>query len=258
MDFDETMVEEGFDETESTAEIDALTDDGIIEEAEEPDESLESLSEEAEAPAEEQTETQGTSEPGYVQRRVQKALERERANIKAEIQAEMEARYAPIRDRLLEMDAKELVKQGEFKSFERAKEYLQMKQGINPQAVVESRPVEQPRQANGQFASREDQETSNLIDRLAEQADIIREVTGVDVIEEFSNNEEIKNAVISGDMDFIDLAKQMQGQKRKRPPAPTRSPNGVNGQFKSTIMALTDKQFELLEKKVQGGARFRE
>jgi hypothetical protein len=58
-------------------------------------------------------------------------------------------------------------------------------------------------------------------------------------------------------MDFYDVLDQMKAP-RKKPPAPMRSPNGVNGQIKSTIMSMTDKQFELLEKRVREGARFRE
>jgi len=119
MDFEENMVEE----TEAAMDED-FTETDLVEEEEESAESLDSLDGEENEPAEEQPKSQGTSEPGYVQKRIDKALARERENIRAEVMAQVEAQYAPIRDRLLEMDAKELVRQGEFKSVERAKEYL--------------------------------------------------------------------------------------------------------------------------------------
>jgi hypothetical protein len=95
------------------------------------------------------------------------------------------------------------------------------------------------------------------IDMLKHQAKAIKEDTGLDVVAEWNSNEEIKKAVIAGEMDFYDVAKAMKNPKKK-PPSPMRSPNGVNGQIKGTIMSMSDKQFEQLEKRVREGARFRE
>jgi hypothetical protein len=95
---------------------------------------------------------------------------------------------------------------------------------------------------------------------LQEQADEISADGGPDVIAEFKNNEEIKRKVIAGEMDFYGVAYAMNHRRpaAKRPPSPTRSPNGANGQSGGTIMSMTDKQFELLEKKVREGHTFRE
>lgn len=254
MDYEENMVDIE-DTDQEAAEEEDFTEDDLSEEEEESAESLDSLNGEEE-PAEEPPRTQGTSEPGYVQRRIDKALARERENIKAEVMAQMEAQYAPIRDRLLEMDAKELVRQGEFKSIERAKEYLQLKQGISP-TVTPEKPA-QPRQQNGQFAPKQDPVIQAKIDMLASQADKIKAKTGLDVIEEFSNNPDIKEAVMNGEMDFYEVAEQMQGQPKKRPPAPSRSPNGASGQTApNAIDTMSDEQFERMERKISQGARYK-
>ena len=234
----------------------------ITEDEDEAAESLDSLNEENEAPAEEpQPEPQGTSEPGYVQRRIEKAIARERNSIIAQVKAEMEAQYAPIRERLPEADAKEMGRRGEVKDIETAKELLRYRQG-QPKAV-ETAPAEQPRNDRGQFAPAQqfDRATSDRIDKLSEQADAIKAMTGIDVIEAFSNDEEIKRKVVSGEMDFIELAKQLQEQQaepqRKRPPAPTRSPNGASGLNKpNAISSMSDEQFDRLERRIKEGARF--
>lgn len=254
MDYEENMVDIE-DTDQEAAEEEAFTEDDLSEEEEESAESLDSLNGEEEKPAEEQPKAQGTSEPGYVQKRIDKALARERENIKAEVMAQMEAQYAPIRDRLLEMDAKELVRQGEFKSIERAKEYLQLKQGITP--TVTQQPA-QTRQANGQFAPKQDPATTAKIDMLSHQAYKIKAETGLDVIEVFSNNKGIKDKIVNGEMDFYDLAKQMQSQTKRKPPAPSRSPNGASGQTApNAIDTMSDEQFERMERKISQGARYK-
>jgi hypothetical protein len=78
------------------------------------------------------------------------------------------------------------------------------------------------------------------------------------VIAEFKKNEDIKRRVVSGELDFYDVAELMKQPAKKKPPAPMRSPNGANAQAKGTIMSLSDKQFDALVKRVQGGERFRE
>lgn len=257
MDPNETMVEENFD-TEATD--DALLDDGI-EEADES-ESLESLDSDAgeqDQPEEEKTQkaTGGTTEPGWIKKRVGEAVDKALARQRSDLIAEMEAKYAPIRDRLLEMDAKELVRQGEFKTLERAKEYLQLKQGL-PVSSQEEAPATQPRNPNGQFAPKSDPATTARIDMLKHQADRIKASGGPDVISEFQNNQEIKQKVINGEMDFYDVADQMKQTAKRRPPSPMRSPNGASGQNNpNAIDQMSDEQFKRLEKRISEGARYK-
>ena len=258
MGFDETMVNGADNEA-----VDEVLPDDIVEEpAEEPEESLDSITgEDGPATEEKPEKSQGTSEPGWFQNRWNKNVEKLSAQIREEVRNEYEAQFAPLRDRLLEMDAKELVKSGEFKSIERAKEYLQLKQGIAP--TVTDKPAEQPRNANGQFAAKKEQSEADIrvettVSMLNKQAAKIKANGGPDVIAAFRSNEEISNKVRSGEWDMYDVADYLNKTQSKRPPAPMRSPNGVNGQIKGTIMSMSDKQFEQLEKRVREGARFRE
>lgn len=256
MDYEENMA--ATTEATEAATADDMLSDEVVEEVEEPAESLDSLmGDEEEKPAEEpQPETKGTTEPGYVQKRIDKALAREKDSMKAEIMAEMEAKYAPIRERLLEMDAAELVRKGEVKNIELAKELLRYRNGQPAQQPTEA-PQAQPRQQNGQFAPKEDPGTTTRINMLAHQADTIKARTGLDVVAEFTSNKEINAKVKSGEMDFYDVAEMMKSSPAKRkPPAPTRSSNGASGQSPNAIENMTKEQFARMEKKIAEGARY--
>lgn len=255
-DYEENMA---VDETEDVDDLENIEDMDLTIEEEEESESLDSLTEEESEEEQEPEEEQGTgSEPGYVQQRIQKALARERASIKAEIQAEMEAQYAPLRERLLEMDAKELVSKGVVKDIDTARELVRYRNGQQaaPKAIE---PQEQPRNDQGQYMPKEDPVIQAKIDLLANQADKIKAKTGIDVIEIFSNDPDIKNKVINGEMDFYDVAEQAKENNtgRRRSPAPTRSPNGASGQQShNAISSMSDEQFERMERKIKEGARY--
>ena len=249
MDFEENMVEQ----TEAAEEED-FSESDLEEEEEDTSESLDSFTDEEEAADEEPEDSQGTSEPGWFQSRWNKNVGRLTAQIREEVRNEYENQIAPLRDRLLEMDAKELVKQGEFKSIERAKEYLQLKQGIQP--TVTEEPAPQPRNENGQFASRQDAVQEATINLLADQADKITAKTGIDVIEIMKSDPNVRDKITSGEWDFYDVV-DAYGQKpaRRTPPAPTRSSNGAGGQSPNAIDSMSKEQFARLEKKIAEGAR---
>ena len=236
MDFEETMDNEELDLSEEVVE--------------EPEEEAEELPTEEDEQKEEPKEEPKATEPGYVQKRIDKALARERDSMRAAILAEVEAQYAPIRERLLEMEAQDLVKSGQVKDLELAKELVRLRQGM---PVSEETP--QPRNEQGQFAPKEDPATMARIDMLKHQAERIKKSSGLDVIAEWNSNEEIKNAVIRGDMDFYDVAEQM-GKPKKRPPSPMRSPNGANAMNPNAIDAMSDAQFEKMENRIKEGARY--
>ena len=257
----ETMVE-NVSEVEAA---DQLVDDIVDEEPEAAEvisvEDVTSDDESAESQTEAETEPVA-KEPGYVKRRISEALEKERGKIRTEVRAEMQAefdrRMAPIMDRLLTDDAKELVRSGEFKSLETAKEYLRLKQGVP--AYQQETKQEQPRNANGQFAPKQDSgdaATMARIDMLKHQAERIKESRGLDVIAEFTNNPEISRKVKAGEMDFYDVAEAMAAKPKKgKPPAPMRSPNGAaTDQQVDAIMNMTPEQFRKLEAKIKGGAQ---
>lgn len=247
MDFEENMVEE----LDNGQEEDSLPEE-LAEVPEETGESLESLNEgEEEEPAEEEPQSQGTSEPGYVQRRISKAVAKAVAETEARMTAMFEKQMAPIRAKMIEDEAQELVRSRKVADIETARELVQFRQGIAPAAE----PEPQPRNEKGQYTSNNDAATAARIDMLRHQADRIKADSGIDVIAEWNSNKEIKEAVINGEMDFYDVAKQMSKPK-KRPPSPVRSPNGASGQSANAIDSMSDAQFEKLEKRIREGARF--
>ena len=180
------------------------------------------------------------SEPGYVKGRIDKAVAKERERILSEVKAEMEAQYAPLRARLLEMDAQELVNSGEVKDIETARELVRYRQGQKPEPRQE-----QPRNANGQYASKDDAN----IQLLARQADRVKEQTGIDVVGILENDPEIRDKVFSGEMDFREVAEM--AKSRKRPPSPVRTPNGATGYEKNAIESMSDAQFKRFVQKIE-------
>ena len=225
----------------------------VVEEPEETGESLESLDE----GQPEETEEPVRKEPGYVQGRISKAVDKAVAETEARFKAQleaMEARYAPLMERMMEMDAQELVRSRKVSDIETARELVRLRNGQTVQAEEPQR----PRQANGQFAPQTDASTQARIDMLQHQADRIKEAGGPDVTEAFLNNEDIKKAVVAGDMDFYDVADYLRQEEssRRRPPSPMRSPNGASGKNPNAIDSMSDEMFDRMERKIKEGARY--
>lgn len=250
MEPEETMVE-----NDNVEADDALPED-VVEEEGEPEESLDSAIEDEAKPETQQPQTQGTSEPGWIKKRVSEAVEKAVARTRAEMQAAFEQQMAPIREKMLNDEARELVRTGEFKSLDRAVEYLRLKGGMPTGNSTEQPKAQQPRNERGQFTSQEDVGTSRHISMLRNQAEKIQKNGGPNVIDEFTNNPEIKQKVIAGEMDFYDVAEYMK-QNRRRPPSPMRSPNGASGNNPNAIESMSDEQFRRLEKRISEGARIR-
>ena len=173
MDFEETAVNEATEAEDSLPE-------GLVEDTGETEEELETvLTDEADEGNQEEAEadkggSEGRKEPGYVQGRISKAVEKAVAETEARFTAQMqalEAKYAPIRERLLEMDARELVKKGDVKNIEIAMEVVRARQGLPPQPAEDSK-SDQPRQANGQFASKDSVSADNA--RIEGRFDVLR------------------------------------------------------------------------------------
>ena len=253
---------EGFDDVDED-ETDDL--ESFVSEGEEDEDQPEE-----EDTQEEEEEPQGTSgkrsEPGYVRKRVDEAVQKARADERQKARAEYDAefdqrveeqlnkRMAPVLERLVEMDAKELVASGAVKDIETARELARYRQGMKSAPVADK---EQQRNEKGQFTSSttDDPATTARINMLKHQANAIKARGGPDVIAEFQNNPRVKQKVINGEMDFYDVAESLKTPK-KRPPAPMRSPNGAtNTKDINPIMDMSDKEFAALEKRVQGGAR---
>ena len=249
----ETMVE---NENLDTAVDDTLPED-VVEETDESEESLESLNEgeeEAKEP-EAQQEQASATEPGWIKRRVEKAVSKAVAETEARMNAMFEEKMAPIRAKMMEDEAQELVRSRKVGDIETARELVRLRNG---QSTVTEPPKqqEQPRNEQGRFAPKEDPVLTARIDLLAHQADKIKANGGPDVIAEFEKNPEINRKVKSGEMDFYDVAEQMKQPARRKPPAPMRSPNGASGQSPNAIESMSDEQFARMEKRIKEGARY--
>lgn len=254
-------------------QMDALIDGFEGAQADEPGVSIESfLAEDAEGqPAEEQQDdaepqaedqqeeeeeaadrNTGKNEPGYVRGRIDKAVKKAVEDLNAKWQERFDAVIKPLEERMDEEAAQELVRSRKVGDIETARELVRLRKG--QPAQQSSAPREQPRQANGQFAAKDDPVISARIEILGNQAEKIKAKTGIDVMSEFENNAEIKKAVLNGEMDFYEVAEQMKARPaRKRPPSPMRSPNGVNGQINNPIMQMSDEQFDRFVDRVRKG-----
>lgn len=268
----ENMVNDNFDEGMDEDFLQLVGEDQQDEPEEEYGESFETIlnedgeegQTETEQVSEEQDEDEdqgdrGTREPGYVRKRVDKAVAKARAEMQAEfdrqrseMQAEFERQMAPIRARMEEDEAQALVSSRKVSDIELAREIVRLRHG--QPAQTETKPAEQqeqPRNERGQFTEKaQSDDLAAATNYLAGQAKRIQAETGIDVMAVFNGNAEIRNKVLSGEMDFRDVAKQYGSQKR-RPPAPMRTPNKTDGQIRGSIMDLTDEQFERLEKRVK-------
>lgn len=223
-------------------------------------ESLDTLIEESNPPAQEQEQetTPPATEPGWIKQRVNKAVNKAVAEAEARVTARYEAMLAPLRESMLDRQAQELVQSGEFKSLERAKEYVRLKNGATPAPAAAPAPEadKPPRDAQGRFQSR-DSENRARADLLAQQAQKIQSRRGLDVMGAFNSDPDIKNRVLSGEWDFYDVADHLDagGQQRRSVPAPVRTPNSA-GMSGMSIASMTDAQFEQLEKNLRLGRRY--
>ena len=236
---EQEIMNQGEDFQNEPNQAEDLPREELVEETEEPTESLESLFGEVEnyKPDEQVEEPQqsGQKEPGYVKSRIEKAVQKAVAETEARMQAKFDAQMAPYREQMLTNEAQELVRSGKVKDIETAKELVRYRQG-QPASVPQNE---------------SDPATMARIDMLKHQADRIKDVN---VIAEFQRNEDVKRKVISGEMDFYDVAEMMR-QPKKRPPSPMRSPNGV-AMNPNAIDSMSDEQFARMEKRIKEGARY--
>lgn len=237
-------------------EIDDLDTEDVpfeeaVEEPEETGEDLETLNEDEGQP-EENEGSETRKEPGYVQGRISKAVAKAEERFNAQLE-QLKAQYAPMLERMQELEAQELVRSGKIKDLETAKELVRLRSGQPAQNQME----EQPRQSNGQFAPKRDPATEARISELEHQADSIAAQGGPDVIAEFQKNERIRAKVVSGEMNFYDVADYLKKKSSRRVPPAMRSPNGASSQSPNAIDSMSDEQFDRMERKIQEGARYR-
>ena len=247
--------------TENLEAEDSLPEELVEDTSDEAQELDTVLGEETEqGPEEKQPQSAGgQKEPGYVRNRINEAVSAATKSLQDELAA-LRAQMEPLREYQLNAEAQELVRSGKVKDLETAKELVRYRQG-QPGAPATQTKTEQPRQANGQFAPSEqkyDPATQARLDMLNHQADRIKAAGGPDVRDAFLKDETIKQKVSSGEMDFYDVADYLKNQKssRKKPPSPTRSPNGASNVGPMTIENMSDAQFAKLDKMLEEGKRF--
>lgn len=245
---------------EENFEAEGLQLEDLSEEPQDDSRSLDDVMTEGDEQQQEEKSSQGTGgqkEPGYVQGRINKAVEKALAQQREAFEAQM----APMREYMINQEAQELVRAGKVKDLETAKELVRYRQG-QPQPVQQAgQESGQVRDSQGRFASGNQQSGGDpavqaRINMLQHQANRIKSSSGIDVIAEFRNNEDVRMKVVSGEMDFYDVAEHLKAGNQKKPPAPMRSSNGAGGAAKTAIDQMSDEQFAKLVKRVQGGARY--
>lgn len=154
---------------------------------------------------------QTKSAPGWIKRRIEEGVRRETAALERRLREEYEEKLRPLREAAMDAQADQLVRQGEFRSRERAVEYLRLKSGIA-----------QPPAGEG---------VRIRAQALFSQAKAIHELAGVDVLALYQNDPAVRNRVLSGEWDFMDVLRGTGGQAEgpRTPPAPVRSANGGAG-----------------------------
>lgn len=231
---------------------DVLTEE-VNEEPEETGEDLDTLNESEEQPQEE-PESEPRKEPGYVQGRISKAVGKVKeeydgliAQYESRIQA-LESQYAPVLERMQEMEAQDLVRNRKVADIETAREFVRLRYGQQPK----------PRQAETPAQPAQDPTIQAKVAMLDHQRAKIEANGGPDVVSEFMSNPEVNAKVKSGEWDFYDVADYLkQKSSRKKPPTPMRSPNGASGKSPNAIDSMSDEQFDRMERKIKEGARYR-
>lgn len=192
---------------------------------------------------------QQQSEPGWIKGRVNAAVEREVARVRSEYEAQL----APLREAVMGSEADRLVSEGEFKSRERAIEYLRLKNGMP--VTAESPAVTPQRDDKGRYAAKAEAGSDDARQRgqmLFNQAKTIERLTGVNMLEAFKTNETVKQKVLSGEWDFADAAEALKEAPRARAPYPSRSANGSDV-ASAGIMRMSGEEFKKLNEYLAGG-----
>lgn len=239
---------------ENTVEnnVQAAMDDALVkpEDSAANLDSLESLANAEPAPTAEAEPP--AKEPGWIRQRVDKAVEKALAKARQDWEAEQETKLAPIYESMYDRQAEALVREGEFKSLERAKEYVRLKGGV---IEAPKQPEPKQRDNSGRFVKQEAPAEDPQAKFLFQQAKKIQKNSGLDVLGAFQNDEEVRAKVGSGEWDFYDVADYMRQQNGRHTPVPVRSPNGAKPSAFS-IASMSDEQFAQLQRNLSNGKRY--
>lgn len=175
--------------------------------------------------------------------------------------AEIDAKLRKFQEMEIEQEARELAR-AEKCSVELAKRIIKAERGINPAET--KTPVTPHAEANTErsFSAPNDAEARAKV--LMAQAESIRNTHGVDTLEIFRTNEEVRKKVGSGAWDMRDvLVYSLTQTKKTEPvkPAPAPKPvhSGGNAGYNVGLNfeTMTNEQFAKFKAKIRGGASFR-
>lgn len=205
------------------------------------------------------TEPPTQEEPGWFKRRMEQHDKKLKGDFQRELQAvrdSYEAQLTPLREASYRREAEQLVADGEFKSIDRALEYVRLKDGAPVQQISSPEPQpEQSRDAQGRFTKKADSEVAQYAQRLVDQAAVIHDATGVDVMALYNNDPDVKQKINSREWTFADVYKHAaQGNKRPAAPAPVRSSNGV-ALGDMNIARMSKSQLEKLDELLAQGVK---
>lgn len=131
-----------------------------------------------------------------------------------------------------------------------------MELGLPAQAAQEpSQPQRDP--ATGRFVKNDAPAANNDAQARAQflydQAETIKRATGFDAMALFGSDPEVQKAVLSGQKDFADIAKEYGGTPTaKRTPSPVRT-SGEGQVVARSFKDMTDEQFDALQDKLSHG-----
>jgi hypothetical protein len=192
---------------------------------------------------------------GWIQKRIQEGVQKQLqvvlAEERAKIAAEYDAKLKPLQDSILGREADDLVSQGEFKSRERALEYLRLKNGLPAASQEPEKPAQPARNDKGQFTQTNptapgDTEAYGQV--LIAQVKAIEAASGINVMDIYNADPEVKRRILSREWDFTDVYKHASGGNQPggyQPtlPTPSRRPNG-SGVASRPINEYSSEQFK--------------
>ena len=167
--------------------------------------------------------------------------------------AQYEARIQKLMEYEIKDEAKKLAEQ-EHISEAIAERLIRAERGV-PGSAQPTEPTQsaQPRDAQGRFVSRTQDDSEAYAQKLLDQANTIKRLTGQDMMALYNSDKSIQDRILSREVDFYGLAEEMRGQKQM--PPVVRSANGQANRHRS-IADLTDEQFDELDRRLEQGAVF--
>jgi hypothetical protein len=144
-------------------------------------------------------------------------------------------------------------------------EYLRLKNGLPGMQAESERLNQAARNEKGQFTSNQKNQATQSTQSsspddaeaygqmLIAQAKAIEAAGGIDVLEVYNTDPEIKRRVLSREWDFADVYKNVAGKTSNSLPTPARRPNG-SGFSTRSISECSSEQFKKVQDYLaQGG-----